>query len=138
MDKDQEYYHSSSGFCTYFADVEGRKDLVVVKNKEGYDGDLVVVDRASLQKFEDTYEYKQRTKQKEELEAITKKAKDNLNDVASKIVDRALADLASRIKFNAMFGKGGNLAWSGMVIDELEKLIKDKPVEKLEKKGIFD
>lgn len=130
-ESNQEYYHSSAGYCKIFASVEGKEDLVIVKNNEGYDGDLVVVDRKGLIKKEDSYEYRMREKQKEELEAVTAYVKKNMQKLSTKLVDAALKDLGTRIRLNAMFGEPANASFALTVVAELEKMIKDK--EKLKK-----
>lgn len=136
MKKGDEYEHSGD-YVTIWGFVEDNDTDVIVLNGGDY-GELQVVRRSELNKKEDSYRWKQEVAKKEQLEAIAKKAEENLQKVADRVVDKALSALQSRIKFNSIFGDGGNLAWSGLVVDELNKLIKEKPVDKLKEKGIFD
>lgn len=133
MSKDeQEYYHSSVGYCMIWGDVVDKPEMVIVSENSDY-GSITVVKRSELVKKEDTWEYKQAQKRKEEIEAITKKAEDNLNAIASKVVDRALRSLASRMKFNVAFSSDlGNAAgWAITISNELEKMIKEKAKDEM-------
>lgn len=129
----QEYYHNGE-YVTIFAEVAGHPDMVVVSNSDGY-GDFSVVRKESLVTKEESYEYKQALKRKAELEALTAKAKVDLDAVADKVVDKALIALSSRMKFNTLFGKdiGNSGSWAFMVMQELEKLVKDKGPEVVKK-----
>lgn len=135
--KKGDEYELSGDYVTIWGFVQDDNDRVIVLNGGDY-GELLVVHKSELHKKEESYRWKQEVKRKEELEAIAKQAEANLQKVADKVVDKALKALASRIKFNSIFGDGGNLAWAGLVIKELEGMIKEKPVEKLKDKGIFD
>lgn len=143
IDKDIEYYYSGD-YVRFFAEVEGRPDLVIVSNGE-YSGELLVVSKHQLQKKEDSYEWKNRLRYKEDLENITKKAQEALDtkvkQLADKVLDEALRALASRLKFNVMFGKGVNgatAAWGVEVSNELEKLVKEKTDKKIKEEKNFD
>lgn len=136
MQKGDEY-ELSGDYVTIWGFVQDNDTDVIVLNGGDY-GELQVVRKSELKKKEDSWRWQQEVKKKEELEAITRKAKEDLQKVADKVVDKALSALASRIKFNSIFGDGGNLAWAGLVIKELEGMIKEKPVDKLKDKGIFD
>ncbi len=57
---------------------------------------------------------------------ITAKAQENLDELAEKVVDKALKSLASRIKFNVAFGKStGGEAYAIILSTELEKMIRE-------------
>ncbi len=127
MDK-QEYYYSGE-YVTIFSEVTDHPDLVVVSNGNDY-GELTVVPKKQLTKKEDSYYYKAAIARADELRLMTARAQENLDKIADKVVDKALLALASRLKFNVVFGKGsGNMAWAGLVVEELEKLVKEKAPE---------
>lgn len=132
MDKEQEYYYNS-GYVTIWAEVEGKPDTVIVAEAGNY-GDLHVADRKNLVKKEDSYQFKRAQERADELRLITQKAEENFDKLKDKLVDKALLALASRMKFNALFGAGGNVAWAGLVIEELEKLVKEKAEETIKDK----
>lgn len=130
MSKDGQEYLYNGEYVTISHKVEGDDDLVVVEN---HHGELIVARRSGLTKKEDSWEYKKARERKEEIEAITKKAEDNLNAIASKVVDRALRSLSSRMKFNAAFSSdlGNSAGWAIMISNELEKMIKEKAKEEM-------
>lgn len=132
----EEYYYNGE-YVTIFAEVTDNPDFVVVDNGDN----ILVARRSSLQKKEDTYQWQQQLKRKAELDELREKVDAELNKIADKVVDSALRALASRLKFNVMFGQGvngGTAAWAIEVSNELEKLVKDKTKEKLKDKSIFD
>lgn len=105
--------------------VEGERDLVIMHERNGY-GDYIVARRVDLVKKEDSYEYKNAQKRADEIRLITQKAQENLDVVADKVVDKALKELASRIKFNVAFGEGGASGAYALVLSEqLTKMIKE-------------
>lgn len=124
MDDPKQEYFYSGGYVTIFAELSDNDDFVVVKTD---DGDLEVVRKNQLVKKEDSYHFKRAEERRIELENITKKAEENLNKIADRVVDRALNSLASRMKFNLVFGKAGTgNSWVMPIVDELENMIKDK------------
>ena len=118
--------------------VEGDNDLVVIGQRDGY-GDYMVAKKSSLVKLEDSYEFKRAKERAEELRLITAKAKENLDKLTEKLVDKAIVSLASRIKFNVAFGEGGSAApYALMLSQELEKMIKkDAPKVIAEKEDVL-
>lgn len=130
MSKDEQEYLYNSEYVTISHKVEGDDGLVVVEN---HHGELIVASRSGLTKKEDSWEYKKAQERKQEIEAITKKAEDNLNAIASKVVDRALRSLSSRMKFNAAFSNdlGNSAGWAIMISNELEKMIKEKAKDEM-------
>lgn len=136
MDKKQEYLHGN-GYVTIFADVKDNDDFVIVETDGGV---LEVARKNNLTKKEDSYNFKRAEERANELRLITQKAQENLDKLASKVVDKALLDLASRLKFNAMFGKdvnGAIVGWAVTISDELKKLVKEKAPEIIKKDDIF-
>jgi len=135
MDK-QEYYYNGE-YVTIFAEVVDNKDLVIVTNGNDYD-ELSVARIKDLKKKEDTYQWKKNLERKKELEDLVSKAKADMDKIADKVVDKALIALASRMKFNAVFGKdmGNSVGWAVMISQELEKIIKEKTPEIISKKGL--
>lgn len=134
----QEYYHSSVGHCMIWGDVVDKPDMVIVSENSDY-GSLIVVARKDLVKKEDTWEFQQAKKRADELRLITAKAQEQFDKLADKLADKALISLASRMKFNALFGKGGaGVAWAGLIIEELEKLVKEKAEEVIKDKKELD
>lgn len=133
MDDKQEYLYSGD-YVTIFAEVKDNDDFIVVNNGNGA---LEVARKIDLIKKEDSYQYKRAKEHADELRLITAKAQENLDKLADKLVDKALIALSSRLKFNTLFGKGsGNLAWAGLVIEELEKLVKEKAPDVISKKEL--
>lgn len=130
MDKKQEYYNSSVGYVTIFAEVVDQPDFVVVEENGGY-GELSVIRKKDLVKKEDSYEYKERERRKKELEAIASEAEKRLDEIAEQLVDKSLKSLSTRIRLNAMFGKAENASFALTIVAELEKMIKEKPKETL-------
>lgn len=128
---DQEYLYNGE-YVVISHKIDGEKDLVVVRNDHG---ELIVARRSSLQKKEDSYYYKKAEERKKEIENITKKAEANLNAIADKLVDRALRSLSSRMKFNVAFSNDLNnsAGWAIMIANELEKMIKEKAKDEMEK-----
>lgn len=136
----QEYYHSSVGHCTIWGDVVDKPDWVIVSENSDY-GTLTAVKRSELQKKEDTWEFKQAEKRRDEIRLMTAKAQEQLDKLTSKLVDKALIDLASRLKFNVLFGKnvdGATAGWAVTISDELKKMVKEKAPEVIkDEKDIF-
>lgn len=133
MERDTEYYLDGD-IVTFWSALKDNKDFVVVSTG---DGDLRTARVSSLQNKEDTYQWQQKEKYKKELEAITADAESNLDQIVDKIVDKALKNLATRIRLNAMFGDASNASFALTAVAELEKMIKDKGdvKEKLKKKA---
>lgn len=125
-DKIKEYYHNG-GYVTIVGGIEGQPDYVVVDEGGDY-GSMLVARRKDLTPKEESYTWKRQLDREKELKDITKKAEENLNAVADKVVDRALNSLASRMKFNAVFGEsdGGTTGWAVVVSNALKDMIKDK------------
>lgn len=137
MDKPKQEYLYNSEYVTIAHDIVGDEDLVVVTNDHG---EYIVARKSSMQKKEDSYYFKKARERKVELESITKKAQDNLDKLADKLVDKALLDLASRLKFNVLFGKdvdGATAGWAVTISDELKKLVKDKAPDIIKKEDPF-
>lgn len=125
---EQEYLYNSE-YVTIYHIIPDLDDAVIVKNDHG---ELIVANFSEMELKEDSYYYKQARARKQELEAITKKAEANLNKIADKLVDRALRSLSSRMKFNLVFGKAGEgNNWVMPIVDELEKMIKEKAKEEM-------
>lgn len=102
-------------------------------------GELQVVRKSGLKKKEESYRWLQEVKRKNELEAIAGKAKADLEGLASTVVDKALQDLASRLKFNVMFGKSSESDTVVLTISrELEKLVKSNTAKALKPKDPFE
>lgn len=131
MSDKQEYLYNSE-YVTIAYNVEGDDDLIVVENDHG---SLEVARKSSLTKKEESYYFKRAQERKEELESITRKARENLDKIADRVVDKALIALSSRMKFNAVFGKdmGSTAGWAVMIANELEKMVKEKAKEETEK-----
>lgn len=121
-------YYSEGDFYIYIEDVPSMPEFAVVR-EGGDDGYITVVRKKNLIPKEESWQWQQKQKHADELRLITQKAEENLDKLKDKLVDKALIALASRMKFNALFGKGGNVAWAGLVIEELEKIVKDKAEE---------
>lgn len=122
MERGKEYYLNGN-FVTFWSELKDNKDFVVVEDSDGV---LKVARLSSLKDKEDTYEWQRKERYKKELEAITAEAEKNFDEVAEKIVDKALSSLATRIRLNAMFGEPANASFALTVVAELEKMIKDK------------
>jgi hypothetical protein len=134
----QEFYYYGE-YVTYCAEIENgsqyANDFCIVKDQEGV---LSVARKAEMKPKEESYTYIRAQERAAEIEAITAKAQENLDKVAEKIVDKALADLSFRIKMNVVMGKGGDGTAGLVIAKELEKMVKDSTPEQLKKKGIFD
>jgi hypothetical protein len=125
---DQEFLYNSE-YVTISRVLPDEDDLVIVENDHG---ELIVARFSSMERKEDSYYYQKAEERKAELQAITKRAEANLNKIADKIVDRSLNALASRMKFNLVFGKAGEgNNWVMPIVDELHKMIKDKTKENI-------
>jgi hypothetical protein len=123
---DQEYLYNSE-YVTVSRVLPDEDDLVIVENDHG---ELIVARFSDMERKEDSYYYRMAEERKVELQNITKKAEANLNKIADRVVDRALNSLASRMKFNLVFGKAGEgNNWVMPIVDELHKMIKDKSKE---------
>lgn len=123
-----EYYYEGD-ILLYVEDVQSMEGWCVVDEGGDY-GSLRVVRKKDLIRKEDSWQWQQKQKYADELRLITQKAQENLDKLTDKLVDKALISLSSRLKFNALFGKGsGNMSWVGVVVDELEKLVKEKAPE---------
>lgn len=130
LQKDVKYYYSGD-FYEYVEDVPSMPEFCVVR--EGGDGYLTVVRKKDLKPYEESWQYQQKVAEKERLEKVTEKVKANLDELAKQVVDKALKDLASRIKFNVAFGKAtGGEAYALILSQELEKMIR-KSGEKIAK-----
>lgn len=133
----EEYYHSSVGYCTIFGDIVDKPELVAVSENSDY-GTITVVKRSELVPKEETWEFTQAKKRADEIRLITAKVQENLDELAERVVDKALKSLASRIKFNVAFGEGGShSAYAIMLSTELEKLIRESG-KKVAGKGDID
>lgn len=128
--EDQEYLYNSE-YVTIFYVPPDEDDLVIVSNDHE---ELIVARFSNMELKEDSYHYQKARERKKELEAITKKARENIDKIADKVVDKALIALASRLKFNLVFGKSGSgNSWVMPIVEELEKMVKDKSKEEVEK-----
>lgn len=133
MDK-QEYIYNGD-YVTIAHSIEGEDDLVVVVTDRE---ELLVARKSNLQKKEDSWGYKRSQERSKELDDMTKKARERFEAISDKIVNDALSSLASRMKFNTMFGQDttpGQAAWVVQVTDELNKLIKKDGPETVEKEA---
>lgn len=136
-DKEQEYLHGNQ-YVTIFAEIKGKDDWLVVETEDSV---LDVARKSDLVKKEDSYKFKRAQEQADELRLITQKAQENLDRLTTKLVDKALIDLASRLKFNVMFGKdvdGATAGWAITIGDELKKMVKEKAPEVVKDKKLFD
>lgn len=118
-------YYSEGDFYIYIEDVPSMPEFAVVR-EGGDDGYITVVRKNNLIPKEESWQWQQKQKYADELRLVAAKAEENLDKLKDRLVDKALQALSSRMKFNALFGKGGNVAWAGLVIEELEKLVKEK------------
>lgn len=117
-----QYYYSGD-YYEYIEDVPSMPDMCVVREGDGY---LTVVRKQDLKPYEESWQYQQKQKEKERLEAVTEKVKANLDELAKQVVDKALKDLAMRIKLNVAFGKAtGGEAYAIILSNELEKMIRE-------------
>lgn len=123
LQKDVRYYYSGD-FYEYIEDVPSMPEMCIVR--EGGDGYLTVVRKADLKPYEESWQWQQKEAEKERLEKVTEKVKANLDELAKQVVDKALKDLAMRIKLNVAFGKGnGAEAYAIILSKELEKMIRE-------------
>lgn len=130
LQKDVKYYYSGD-FYEYIEDVPSMPEFCVVR--EGSHGYLTVVRKSELKPYEESWQWQQKELEKERLEKVTEKVKANLDELAQQVVDKALKELAQRIKFNVAFGKAtGGEAYAMILSTELEKLIR-KSGEKIAK-----
>lgn len=121
---EQEYYHNGK-YVTIWGDVVDKPEYVIVTEASSY-GELYITRRTNLVKKEESYEFIHAQKRADEIRAITAKAQENLDAVADKVVDKALKELAMRIKLNVAFGEGGGSAAYALIISEqLTKMIKE-------------
>lgn len=132
----KEYW--SYGDCYfYIEDVPHNTDFAIVR-EGGDEGYITVVRKSDLKPIEETWQYQQKAKYKAELERVTETAQANLDELAEKVVDKALKSLASRMKMNIVFGKGGaGNAWALTITEELEKLVRESG-KKIAKKEEID
>jgi len=135
-DDKQEYLYNDD-YVTISNKIVGEDDLVVVVNDHE---EYLVARKSNLKKKEDSWGYKRSLERNIELEQLTANAEKNLDKMADKLVDKALKSLASRLKFNTMFGKGttsseATLAFT--ITNELEKMIKEEAPEAIKKKEDF-
>lgn len=88
----------------------------------GGDDDFTTCRKSDLQKWEETWHYQEEQKRKARLEQW-KACEDQ---IVERMQNKAIKSLASRIKLNAFFGKsGGGAAYTLVIMEELEKLIKE-------------
>jgi len=134
---DKQEYLYNDDYVTVSNEIVGEYDLVVVVNDHE---EYLVARKSNLKKKEDSWGYKRSLERNIELEQLTANAKKNLKKMADKLVDEALRSLASRMKFNTMFGKDTTSVQAAWVIDitnELEKMIKKEVPKVIEKKEDF-
>jgi len=128
-------YYYSGDFYEYVEDVPSMPEFCVVR-EGGEDGYLTVVRKKELIPYEESWQWQQKEKEKQRLETLTDKVKANLDELAKQVVDKALKDLALRIKLNVAFGKAtGGEAYAIILSTELEKMIREsaKKIAKGEK-----
>lgn len=120
--KTQEYLFNSE-YVTIYKEVD--KTLVIVENDHR---ELLVARKESLVKKEESYQYTKAQERADEIRMITAKAEEKLDELADKLVDKAITTLSARMKLNVLFNKdlGNASGWAITVVNELEKLIKDK------------
>jgi hypothetical protein len=122
LQKDVKYYYSGD-FYEYIEDVPSMPEFCVVREGDGY---LTVVRKSELKPYEESWQWQQKELEKERLEKVTDKVKANLDELAKQVVDKALKDLAMRIKLNVAFGKAtGGEAYAIILSNELEKMIRE-------------
>lgn len=81
--------------------------------------------KKDVQKWEDTWEYKQREKKRLE----NKEIEDKHDELVKKIKDEAMEQLMQRMKINIVFGKDGQLNEIALaIVGELRKIIDDKKI----------
>lgn len=128
---EQEYLYNNE-YVTIYRVLPDEDDMVIVSNDHG---ELIVASFSSMERKEDSYYFVKAEERKQELEAITKKAKDNLDKLVDKLIDKSIIALSSRIKFNVAFGEGGSAApYALMLSQELQKMIKEKAPEVIKEK----
>lgn len=139
IEKDQEYIYDNRVF-TFFANIEAEnesQDEWVVVQDEDYV--IATVRKKDLVKKEDTYQYKRAQERADEIRLITARAEEKLDELSDKLVDKALKQLSTRMKLNAVFSKdiGNSGGWALTVSNELEKMIKEQAKETIEDKKSF-
>lgn len=118
----QEYLYNQE-YVTIYKEVD--KDFVIVQNDYR---EMKVAIKKELLKKEDSYYFKKAQERADEIRLITAKAEEKLDELADKLVDKAIITLSARMKLNVLFNKdlGNASGWAITVVNELEKLIKDK------------
>ena len=125
--KNDVIYVSSGDFFYYIEDVPHNPEFAICRESGDDYGYLTIVRKSDLKPREETWQWQQKQKYDDELRLLTSKSEENFDKLKDKLVDSALKSLASRLKFNALFGKdSSNMGWVGLVVDELNKLIKEK------------
>lgn len=124
--KTDEIYVASGDFYYYIEDVPHNPDFAICRESGDDYGYLTIVRKSDLKLRTETWQYQQNEKYKAELEARLGKVQSNLDELAEQVVDKALKSLASRMRFNIAFGKGGSAGgWALTITDELEKMIRE-------------
>lgn len=127
LKKKTEYYHLGRR-CKVVGKAEtGEKTtwVVVRFGDDSYDYDYEVVRALDLHLWEDTWEYKEQQKRKEEIALLNK----NKETIIEELQNAAIKSLTNRIRLNAFFSEKTNGKDSAIVmvlVDELNKLIKEQ------------
>lgn len=128
-------YCSGGDFFYYIEDVPHNPDFAICRESGDDYGYLTIIRKSDLKPREETWQWQQKEKYAAELQAIVDKSQNKLDKLTDKLVDKAIMALASRMKFNVVFGKGGaGNAWALTIVEELEKLIKEKAPEVIKEK----
>ncbi len=125
MAESNEFYYEGD-YVYIWADVKDKPEFVVVSDGSDY-GELRIVRRDKLIKKEDSWTWKQKQKQADDLRLVTAKAEEQFEKVVEKVIKAATSTLATRMKMNILFGKemaGAGLAMT--VVDELNKLVREE------------
>lgn len=137
LEAGKEYWSSGDVFI-YIEDVPHNPEFAICREGGDDYGYMTVCRKSDLKPREETWQWQQKEKYKQELEKVTEKVQENLDELAERVVDKALKSLSSRMKMNALFGdNSSNLAWIGVVTQELEKLIRESG-KKIAKKESID
>lgn len=112
-------------FYYYIEDVPSNPDFAICQ-EGGDDGYMTVCRKSDLKPQEETWQWQQKEKYAAELQKKVDVVQANLDELAEKVVDKALKSLASRIKLNVAFGKGGASDYAALTVaQEVEKMIRE-------------
>lgn len=134
MAESNEFYYEGD-YVYIWGEVTDKPEMVIVSDGSDY-GELQVVRRDKLIKKEDSYQWKQKQQQADDLRLVTQKAEENFEKVTEKVIKAACGTLKTRMKMNILFGAGASGGgWAVAVADELDKLIKEDAKEIIKKES---